>query len=250
MERRRYDPERERIEAFTQGELFGAQKTRDLIERNFPPLPKDMCMAIEERATRETLNPLLQTRITNALDMLMDEEELNNHLKRVRQELKRSISRPDLAALFVESIAAEVEIPAVEELKTLKLDDPRLLSTAINYDIGRGILYITSRILDAGTLIRGNFDQRLDEIRSTGGGFTPLHQESVIRELTSRAKRNTQALELDPTGKSLVEILVEDAKGINDGGPNRNEFGLYGAKFAENAYNVMYPLALRMIKPT
>lgn len=251
MERLRNNPEQERREAFEKGELYGAQTTRALIEKNMKILSKDECAEIQERITRETLNPMLQARITDALDILMDQDKLNKYKANLRDLLGRSLSTPDLAALLVEGIPSKLEPPAVEDLKTLELNDPKIQSSAINYDMARGMVYVTSRILCAGELMKGTFEKRFAELASTdGGGYSQSYQTRVKELLDRQNRESIHLLEQDPTGKSMVEKLVDGLKSLYEEGSNEKEFGVYGARFTENAYNAMYPIAEKMNRST
>lgn len=245
MERREQDPgEKLRREAFERSAEHGGLVTRRLIsERVRHPSERESREAIEF-ITSEVLNPILQD-CTN-VDML---KEFKEHASK---KYGHPLSTPYLSAYVISDIATSLNNEAIQVFK-----DRELLSIPIEfiflYDMSIETMNVALTIKGTEDAIRGTFDNELGNSIYDGlvGDASLSEQADLFLAEKARALECSKLLMEDPTGKSVVRQAVEEIENPKyEHGPCIREFAVYGARFAETAYGIVYPLAEKIIKPT
>lgn len=245
MERRdRYDPEQERREAFNQDDSYGAYVTRYLISENVRrPSESESSDAIS--IISGILDPMLQDLTSIDIDKL--KEYKNNASERYGY----SLSAPLLSSLVIFDIAMELSNEATQEFKNRPTLSSIPTAYICEYDISAGIIHVTSAIQDAENVIRGTFDKEFADFYNSDDplavAISPSEQAEIFIEQKARTLKCSALLNEDPTGKSLIRYAVEEIENPqNDFTPSLREFMVVGARFAQRAYETIYPLAEKL----
>lgn len=162
------------------------------------------------------------------------------------------LSPPHLSASVLHTIAFVLNSAATEDFKNSELSLIPIESIYV-YDISTGILLVTQSIIDAENIVRGTYDNKLGRIifeYPTGAVNLPEQADHFLAE-KARALEYARLLKKDPTGKNLIRHAVEEIENPpqRELAPFLREFVIHGARFAESAYGIVYPLAEKINKP-
>lgn len=233
-----------RREVFERNDIYGAAVTRRLIsERLKHPSEKESKDTIA-LITSEFFNPALQA-YTNV-------DILKKYKKIASEKYGFPLSPPFLSISVIRSIAMELNGEATQEFKNTSLLSSIPIEIACAYDMSIGIMKVLSTIQDAEYVLRRTYDKKIgvfyDEWSEV---ISPLVQAESFLAQKAKALEYATLLKEDPTGKSLIRHAVEEIEDPKEEFyPSLREFVVHGARLAESAYGIVYPLAEKIIKPT
>lgn len=245
MEHDRYDPEQMRKEAFEHSDQIGANETRLLLqETTRAPTQRESREAIEA-VTSQTLNPMLKA-YTNA-DLLKKLKTLS------QEEMGHLLSTPLLSASVLSAIAQLLEKETTESFKNSPLLSLIPADSICGFDTSAGIQNIALPIYDTECVIRGTFDRKLDLMTEQyAGGHNMAQMANIFLAQKAKASEYASLLTDDPTGNSLIRHAVEEIEQSSDQDEwfaiYTKEFLVHGARFAQRAYGIIYPLAEKVNK--
>lgn len=242
MERREQDHGQKIREAFEHSDEIGSITTRRLWgEKMANPSEEESRKALE-MITSEVLNPALQD-YTN-IDILKKFKKIAS------EKYGFPLSPPFLSKSVIVSIAMKLNREVTQEFKNTSLLSSIPIEHICAYDMNVGIIQVLSTIRDAEFVLNGTYDKEMGVLYDEWSEvISPLVQaESLLAEKT-KALEYATLLKENPTGKSLIRHAVEEVENPQtDFTPYLKEFVVAGARFAQNAYETIYPLAERVSK--
>lgn len=245
MERDEQDSGQEfRREAFERSAGYGSRVTRRLISEGVSNPSERETRELLELITSDILNPVLEEHASS--DTLKAFKEIDS------KRYDYPLSAPHLSSLFISHIAGVLLGRTIEDFKNKELSSIPILSICL-YDVGSGISGVASTIQDAENAIRGTFDNELGSLisESPAGAISLSDQADFFLKEKAKALKYSKLLKEDHTGRSLVRHAVEEIENPKyEHGPCLREFAVYGARFAEKVYGIVYPLAEKINKPT
>lgn len=156
---------------------------------------------------------------------------------------------PLITSTFLQSIAMEGMQDATTQFMSRQIGIPHYVC---QFDTNAGISRIAVGIINSEAVKTGTLDSDIiHSLSSTKAvNFLPL-QEQMDFFLRLRGERveNYKLLENDPTGKTLIKRILKriEESYQQELSPFEKDFFIEGAKFAEQAYNIVYPLAQNLV---
>ena len=241
MGRREQDPrQKSRREAFEHSDAFGLAVTRLLIG--------DVMKKPSERETRETLEWITSEILNPTLKVYTSVDQLKKFKEITSKHFGYPLSAPHLSSSIISLIAGDLRSEATEDFKNREIPSiPIKLICA--YDVNVGIMRVVSAIEYAENAIRETSDNALGRsISERLAGVASLSdQTNLFLSKKRKALEYSKFLKEDPTGKSLIRYAVEETENPqSELSPNLREFVVHGARFAQNAYGIIYPIAERI----
>ena len=110
----------------------------------------------------------------------------------------------------------------------------------------RGVMEVISSIKDAEDVLRGSYEKKSGDFYNELPAGAVRHSEQADLFLKGRARtlEYTKLLKENPTGRSLIRHVLEEIENPKkEFYPNLRKFVVHGARFAQGAYGIVYPLA-------
>lgn len=246
MESGEQDPgEKLRREAFEHNDVVGSTVTRRLIgEVVRKPSEKETREALE-LITSEVLNPMLEDYASR--DTLKKFKEIAS------KTYGYPLSATHLSASVIYAIAMGLNSEATQDFKNSSLLSSVPIESICAYDVSVGIMGVASTIEHAENVLRGTYDKESGDIYSEylAGAVSLSDEADSFLSEKAKALDYAKLLKEDPTGRSLIRHAVEEIENPQrELAPNLRGFVTHGARFAQKAYGIVYPLAEKIIKPT
>jgi len=246
MERDEQDPGQEfRREVFERNDEVGSAVTRLLIaEKMGNP---------SEIETKEAL----QLITSGVLNPMLEECTSRDALKMFKEVFSKTygypLSAPLLSSSVIYDIAMSLSSETTQGFKNTSLLSSVPIELICVYDVSVGIMEAVSAIKDAENSISGTSDNELVRHFSErlAGTFSLSDQADFFLSKKAEALKYSKLLKEDPTGRNLIRHVVQEIENPKkELYPNLREFVVHGARFAQSAYEIVYPLAEKIIKPT
>lgn len=178
-------------------------------------------------------------------------EEGLTHIKSAYEEEHFKPSSPRIAAKLLDSQAAIFIKSLAEPLLAGHGNQLTLMQFSIFYDFATGIKYTANAVIMAEGRIRGDSEfDLIDKITSSNLLTDPIVNAEASLLLENLTRRAADLLKSDSTGLLLIRSTVQSLENGSAFVPDfiTREFSIEGARYAEKAYGIIYPIAERVNK--
>jgi len=209
---------------------------------------------LSPESTSKICTDVLVPHANKALDVLDNIPAVEEGLTVIKNAYEKEgfkPSSPRIAAKLLDAQAMKFIEMLADPLLAGHGNQQTFTQFFIFYDFAMGIKYTANAVIMAENRIRGNSEfDLIDELNSPNLPTDPIANVEAALLLENLTRRAADLLIKDPTGRLLIRSTVQSLENGSAFIPDflTRDFNIEGARYAEKAYGIIYPLAQRINK--